>query len=1031
MFAFKSYKLTFILCVAFYFFSNAQQTLAEQNHQYQKAVECFNKKVYNQAIVLFDELLKEKQPLQIEQNALFYRDLAALYLFNKKSDISLMQTLKKHPTHALSEDARSALAQHYFLKRKWKNAIKYYDLLNLTSKPTEKQNEYNFKRAYALFRLNKFNQASNLFYNLKDKQGNYQTPSQYYYGHIAYAQNNFSEALKTFDSLEKDEKFGFIAPYYKSNILYKQEKYQQLIDYLSPKINDLEEYKGQELKRMLGEAYFHQKEFAKSAKFLKQAFQNKPISQTESYHLGYALYKSDQTSESIEYFKQAIEQNDTINQLAHYSMANGYLKLKQAKYAFKSFKQAAKINIDEELGLEAAFAMAKISYETSLDPYFEAIESLSSFIKTYANTEKSNQAKQYLINVLLLSKNYEYALEQIEQINLNDDQINQAYQEVAFNYANQLFKQKQYTKSIQYYKKAQKYNHHKYAKTLSYFWSAEGYYKLKDYQKAIADFQNFIYAPGAIILSEFGIAHYNIAYCYYKLNDLKNALIWFRKFDMETEIENKEMHADALEKSADIFLLNKDYKAAIEFYKKAYGLDQKEKDYQLFQIAMCEGIIGDQESKKQHLIAFQNNHKTSEHYPASLWHLAKIYSLNNQPEKALSLLDELSLKHSSSFYSQKALLEKGQLYYNQGNTSKAIDTYKKYIDLNQNYAQASLALNQLKKIYTEQGNALDYKNYIEQLDFVQVNQSSLDSTIYESAYLMYVDNNCAAAQNGFKEYIASSEQKEISGIFNLQAHYYLAECLIKSSNFDESIKHYEYVTEQPENDFSENAHIRLARAYYNQSDYKKSHKHYLSIEQSTQIKAHQDEAIVNLMYTSNYLNDSIAAQSYAQKALTLELDDQTKVEALYIKAISNKKTQNLDQAIQDFETLLSYKVQYQSEALYNIAEILFSKEQFNASETKVNELLNSEIDNQKWLAKALILLSDIYVKKNDLFLAKQTLSSIIENHQGEQELNTAKQKLDEIIKLEEAQKPQEQPDSNYIDIQVEEPFELEEFNLDE
>jgi hypothetical protein len=54
-----------------------------------------------------------------------------------------------------------------------------------------------------------------------------------------------------------------------------------------------------------------------------------------------------------------------------------------------------------------------------------------------------------------------------------------------------------------------------------------------------------------------------------------------------------------------------------------------------------------------------------------------------------------------------------------------------------------------------------------------------------------------------------------------------------------------------------------------------------------------------------------------------------------------------------------------------------------------------------WLAKGLILLSDIYVVQEDYFQARTTLESIIANYRGGGEvLETAKIKLENLIELE-------------------------------
>jgi hypothetical protein len=52
------------------------------------------------------------------------------------------------------------------------------------------------------------------------------------------------------------------------------------------------------------------------------------------------------------------------------------------------------------------------------------------------------------------------------------------------------------------------------------------------------------------------------------------------------------------------------------------------------------------------------------------------------------------------------------------------------------------------------------------------------------------------------------------------------------------------------------------------------------------------------------------------------------------------------------------------------------------------------------VAKGFILLSDVYVKKENNFQAKQTLQSIIDNYEGQELVVIAREKLNAILATE-------------------------------
>ena len=68
--------------------------------------------------------------------------------------------------------------------------------------------------------------------------------------------------------------------------------------------------------------------------------------------------------------------------------------------------------------------------------------------------------------------------------------------------------------------------------------------------------------------------------------------------------------------------------------------------------------------------------------------------------------------------------------------------------------------------------------------------------------------------------------------------------------------------------------------------------------------------------------------------------------------------------------------------------------------------VNQETPNHPyWVVKAFILLADIYAEKDNMFQAKATLQSIIDNYDGDQDLlNEAQSKLQAILDAEKKSK---------------------------
>lgn len=85
-----------------------------------------------------------------------------------------------------------------------------------------------------------------------------------------------------------------------------------------------------------------------------------------------------------------------------------------------------------------------------------------------------------------------------------------------------------------------------------------------------------------------------------------------------------------------------------------------------------------------------------------------------------------------------------------------------------------------------------------------------------------------------------------------------------------------------------------------------------------------------------------------------------------------------------------------AEAKYNIAYIEFRKGNYTETEKIIFDFINPLTSYDYWLAKIFILLADNYLELENIFQAKHTLQSIIDNYQGEELREIAIRKMEQI-----------------------------------
>jgi tetratricopeptide (TPR) repeat protein len=144
---------------------------------------------------------------------------------------------------------------------------------------------------------------------------------------------------------------------------------------------------------------------------------------------------------------------------------------------------------------------------------------------------------------------------------------------------------------------------------------------------------------------------------------------------------------------------------------------------------------------------------------------------------------------------------------------------------------------------------------------------------------------------------------------------------------------------------------------------------------------------------------------------TEKVQDDLKHEANLILARAALIGGKDDLAMEIFQKLRKINSEIGAESRYSIAKIYFNKGEYKRCEKAIFDLVDEMPSYDDWLAKGFILLADNYLKLGTVFQAKNTLQSVIDNHEGKELKDLAQRKLDEIISNESpGNKMNPQPD---------------------
>ena len=112
---------------------------------------------------------------------------------------------------------------------------------------------------------------------------------------------------------------------------------------------------------------------------------------------------------------------------------------------------------------------------------------------------------------------------------------------------------------------------------------------------------------------------------------------------------------------------------------------------------------------------------------------------------------------------------------------------------------------------------------------------------------------------------------------------------------------------------------------------------------------------------------------------------------------------NSEAAVSDMQSLAQdTRSNYGAEAKYLLANYYFTHQQYDAAEKEIFDFIEKGTPHQQWLAKSFILLSDVYMQKENYFEAKQYLLSLKDNYtSNDKEINEAiNTRLEKLRKIE-------------------------------
>lgn len=950
--------------------------------------------------------------------ALYYEGISALELYNNDAVMLLETFNREYPESIYKYDIFLRIGRYYYQKKDYPKTIEWLAQLNKQRVEPENQDEYHFKLGYSYFHENQFPAAKNAFYEAKDATSQYGAPSLYYYSHLCYTDGSYQTALEGFQKLMTDDRFKGVVPYYITQIYYLQGRYQEVTEFAPPLLDSMKASEQIDMNHLIGDAYYKLGKFDEAVPFLEVYNEKATTTRDDDYQLGYAYFKSSSYEEAIKYFDKVSRVKDTLGQIALYHAAECYLNLNELAYARKAFGAASQLDMDLMIQEDALYNYAVLSYKLDLNPYDEAVIALEDYIAKYPNSPRKNVVYQYLVNCYASTKNYAKALESLDKLPTKDSKLKGAYQMIAFNRGVELYQRSEFKQAIDAFKLIEKYPMNQDISAKGVYWTADSYFQLRDFPKAIQTYRAFIAMPSTSLSGMRSDAYYNIGYAYIEQKDMPQVKEAFRTYLQQPNLTNLRKKADASMRLADAYYVTKENLPAIQYYEEAYNLKAGYEDQALFYMARLYGFEQKRDEKIKRLQDIINNYPHSKYLLNSVYEVGLSYYNGGNNDQAIRYFEELVNDYPSSILVKDALHYIGDVYFKKKDYVKAESYFQRVLaEYGTDRATCVRETKGLADIYTAQHQLGKLENLANQYSCADSIRFEVEDKYYDQAMEGYEDSLYSQSIGDFDGYLA----KYPDGKYKQEILNYKADALYKLKREAEAIEIYKQTLQGPNDDFTEVACQRTAKFLYNAYEYEQALPYYTRLEQVSKTPAMTQIAVLGLMRCHYILENYANAAEYANKVLSNTQNTNTiRLEAEFAKGISLAKTDHFNEAITDLDYVIkNTTTEFAAEARYTKAEGYFQQNDLTKSEAETRLLLKMKPGYDFWIAKSLILQTKILVAKKDLFQAEQTIRSVIDNYPNSDDgiQTEAGELLDEILQMKNQPKSVEEKSGTVIDVE--------------
>lgn len=909
----------------------------------------------------------------------------------KGADRALQAYIKRYPYTTYADEVRMMMGVIQVESKHYKQALKNFEEVKIKRLGRDQQPEYMFYRGYAYLMMGEYRKSLTFFNSLKQKDTPYTLASRYYYAFACYKIGDYDKALPEFLAIEHTLQYSDIVPYYIIQIYYSKgnlEEVEQRATYIM-EANPGNPNNG-EVERILGELQYQRGAYARAIPHLEayeKSFtkQKKELVRNDLYLLGMSYYNTEQYDKAIKYLKKVKPMNDSISESVALHLGHAYTRTNNIEQGKLSYAAAVRYGLTPKLTEEAMYNYALCTYQSS-SALGESVTAFTEFLRTYPKSKHTTTIRSLLSDAFLRSKNYQAAYEALQLIDITDAKMEQTKQYLRYQLGADAFRQGNLQKAQQFLQEIlrQPKTYDSYNAEACYL-LAECAYRTRNYKQAEQYLTQAEQQEGWQLSPNKEQALYLKGYAYFQQRMYVQAAATLQDYVGRID-KNQPTYADALNRIGDCQFNARKFDEAIHTYQQVIDLNATGADYAIFQAGYAYGLKHQYVNKAEKMLELVTTYPQSDYADDALYEMARAYIENQQEESAIMAYERLLSNYPNSNMARKASLEQGMIYRNLKQYDDAIRAFKRTIKDYPSTEEAYAALDGLEQVYVATNNISEYLAYTKKLGKSQMRVTTAeDSLTYVTAELQYMLGNYAEAAAGLATYLTRYCN---GGRYCTNAHYYAADSYYRLGKMQDALSEYEALTTLNGNAYMEEACLRAAGLSFDNKDYESASRHFRHLQEVASTEANRRTAQLGILRCAAKLQDNTTIENMATEMLEVtDLPEQIRQEALYFRAKAYMSNANYGVAVVDLTPLAQEtSTAIGAESKYLLALAYFNMGALTNAEEEVMAFARMNTQHQYWLAKAMILLADISLKREDAFQAQQYLLALQANYHAEDDI---------------------------------------------